>query len=200
MERIVRLARGGRRWPAQSSRVCLADGELETGAACRISSPLQAAVGSIFSPPPPARPPQLPWVRKEGGGCLVAELKVNVRRHNGEGPPPPHEGEARFSSPPHDYLRGAAPTINILQRSVWWVQRRHGGRAASSSRAFEVFPGIYKESGRPRSGLQRANTTRRPDSLSKLRVCSALSAPTCSPPTVFVQRRSSPWRTSTGSG
>lgn len=127
MEPIVRLARGGRRWPAQSSRVCLADGELETGAACRISSPLQAAVGSIFSPPP-----QLPWVRREGGGCLVAELKVNVRRHNGEGPPPPHEGEARFSSPPHDYLRGAAPTINILQRSVWWVQRRRGGLAAVS--------------------------------------------------------------------
>lgn len=48
----MRLARGGRRWPAQSSRVCLADGELETGAACRISSPLQAAGGSIFSPPP----------------------------------------------------------------------------------------------------------------------------------------------------
>ncbi|TWW72200.1 Zinc finger protein DPF3 [Takifugu flavidus] len=60
----------------------------------------------------------LPWVRREGGGCLVAELKVNVRRHNGEGPPPPHEGEARFSSPPHDYLGGAAPTINILQRHL----------------------------------------------------------------------------------
>lgn len=155
MERIVRLARGGRRWPAQSSRAWLAHGELETGAACRISSPLQAAVGSIFSPP------QLPWGRREGGGCLVAELKVNVRRHNGEGPPPPHEGEARFSSPPHHYLGGAAPAINILQRSVWWVQRRH--RGLGKQRGFEVFPGIYKESGRPGRGLQRANTTRRPD-------------------------------------
>lgn len=32
---------------------CLTDAVLETGAACRISSLLQAAAGSIFSPPAP---------------------------------------------------------------------------------------------------------------------------------------------------
>lgn len=77
MEHIVQLARGGQLRAA--ARVCLtvwwcARG---TGAACRISSLLQAAAGSIFSPP------QLPWVERgrerEGGkgwgwgGCLVAE-------------------------------------------------------------------------------------------------------------------------------
>lgn len=74
---------------------------------------------------------------EEGGRGLSRrrELKVNVRRHNGEGPPPPHEGEAHFRSPPHDRLHGAAAAINILQRSVWRAQRRDAGLADSSQPA-----------------------------------------------------------------
>lgn len=57
MERIVQLARGVLEVAgSERPRLCLAAGEPETGAACRISSPLQAAGGSIFSPPP-TRPP-----------------------------------------------------------------------------------------------------------------------------------------------
>lgn len=88
----AQLARGGRRRAAACvclpSAGCLADGVLESGAACRISSLLQAAAGSIFSPP------ELPWVWRRGGegqgegrwGGLSrrGELKVNARRHNGE--------------------------------------------------------------------------------------------------------------------
>lgn len=79
MEHIVQLARGGQLRAA--TRVCLtvwwcARG---TGAACRISSLLQAAAGSIFSPP------QLPWVERgrerEGGkgwgwGGVVSSRRV----------------------------------------------------------------------------------------------------------------------------
>lgn len=151
----MQLARGVRRWPAQSSTACLAAGELETGAACRISSLLSAL---FLGPPAP--------MGEEGGWGLSRrrELKVNVCRHNGEGLPPPHEGEARFRSPPHHHLRSTASMINILQRSVWWVQRCDGRLTKSSSqRGFEVFPGIHKESGQPPSRLQRANLTRRPD-------------------------------------
>lgn len=53
---IVQLDRGGQHRAAGSlcaSAGCLTDGVLKTGAACRISSPLQATVGSIFSPPAP---------------------------------------------------------------------------------------------------------------------------------------------------
>lgn len=72
MEHIVQLARGGQLRAA--TRVCLtvwwcARG---TGVACRISSLLQAAAGSIFSPPPAP----IGWEREGGGlrgGCLVAE-------------------------------------------------------------------------------------------------------------------------------
>lgn len=72
MEHIVQLARGGQLRAA--TRVCLtvwwcARG---TGVACRISSLLQAAAGSIFSPPPSSH-----RLREGGrgvrGGCLVAE-------------------------------------------------------------------------------------------------------------------------------
>lgn len=149
------------------------------------SAPRCRLLSALFIAPPPHPPAPM---GEEGGWGLSRrrELKVNVRRHNGEGPP--HEEEARFSSPPHDYLHGAASTINILQRSVWRAPRRGGGLGESSrQRGFEVFPGIYREPGRPRSRLRRANTTRRPDSLSKRHVCSALSAATRSPPTLFVQ-------------
>lgn len=72
----------GQRWPAQGSRVCLAalagcltDGVLETGAACRISSLLQAAAGSIFSPPAP-----MGWEGGDGGGGSVSSRRVESQR------------------------------------------------------------------------------------------------------------------------
>lgn len=77
----MQLARGGQhraaaRFCLAASAGCLADGVLETGAACRISSLLQAAAGSIFSPPAP-----MGWEGGREGGeeggvggvCLVAE-------------------------------------------------------------------------------------------------------------------------------
>lgn len=77
----VQLARGGRHWAAATvclaaSAGCLTDAVLETGAACRISSLLQAAAGSIFSPP------QLPWVGREGrrGGGSVSSGRVESQR------------------------------------------------------------------------------------------------------------------------
>lgn len=60
---------------------CLTDSVLETWAACRISSLLQAAAGSIFSPPAPM------GLEGRGGLSRRGELKVNVCRHNGEGLP-----------------------------------------------------------------------------------------------------------------
>lgn len=70
-----------------------------------------------------------------------------------------------------------ASMINILQRSVCWVQQRCHGRLAKSSsqRGFEVFPGIHKESGRPRRRLQRAHSTRGPDSSFQSSVFAQLS-------------------------
>lgn len=50
----------------------LADGVPETGAACRISSLLQAAAGSIFSPPAP-----MGW-EEEGGA--VSSRRVESQR------------------------------------------------------------------------------------------------------------------------
>lgn len=197
MERIVQLARGVLEVAgSERPRLCLAAGEPETGAACRISSPLQAAGGSIFSPPPPTHPPPAPMGEDGGregwwGLSRRRELKVNVRRHNGEGPPPPREGEARFRSPPLHHLRSAAPVINILQRSVWWVQQRRDGRLGEGRREkkekkkkqqsaspLKFVPGTHKEPGRPRSRLQRANASRSAGcSFSELRwFCSALSA------------------------
>lgn len=132
---------------------------------CRLGLHAQSApccwlLAALFLAPPAP-------MGEEGGWGLSRrrELKVNVCRHNGEGLPPPHEAEARFRSPPPDCLHAAASMINILQRSVWWVQRCRDGRftESSSQRGFEVFPGIHKESGQPRSRLQRANTTRRPE-------------------------------------
>lgn len=73
MEHVVQLARGGQHRAAArvclaASAGCLTDAVLETGAACRISSLLQAAAGSIFSPPAP-----MGWEGGEVGVCLVAE-------------------------------------------------------------------------------------------------------------------------------
>lgn len=156
------------------------------------SAPRCRLLSALFLVPPP----QLPWVRREGGGCLVAELKVNVRRHNGEGPPPPHEGEARFSSPPHDYLGGAAPTINILQRSVWWVQRRHGGLAAGSE-ALKFFQASTKNPGGHEAvcnvQIQPADPTRFQSSMfAPLCLLQPARLPRC----LFSQRFSSPCKTS----
>lgn len=77
MEHIVQLARGGQLRAA--TRVCLtvwwcARG---TGVACRISSLLQAAAGSIFSPPPAP----MGWEREGGGwGGVVSSRRVESQR------------------------------------------------------------------------------------------------------------------------
>lgn len=81
----MQLARGGQhraeaRVRLASSAGCLTDGVLETRAACRISSPLQAAAGSIFSPPAP-----MGWEGGregggEGGGGSVSSRRVESQR------------------------------------------------------------------------------------------------------------------------
>lgn len=129
----MQLARGGRRRAAArlclaASVGCLTKAVLETGAACRISSVLQAAAGSIFSPPP-----QLPWVEREGGrevgegGGLSrrGELKVNVCRHNGEGLPPHGGGlvsEEHVESASHAYLLCQPLTFAVFFASTPCVQ------------------------------------------------------------------------------
>lgn len=66
MALVLQLARGGRHRAAASVRLAglgrRTAGVLETGAACTIGSLLQAAGGSIFSPPAPVG-----WAG-EGGG------------------------------------------------------------------------------------------------------------------------------------
>lgn len=208
MERIVQLARGVLEVAgSERPRLCLAAGEPETGAACRISSPLQAAGGSIFSPPPPAHPPPAPMGEDGGregwwGLSRRRELKVNVCRHNGEGPPPPREGEARFRSPPLHHLRSAASVINILQRSVWWVQQRRDGRLgegrekekkrkkAAVSEPFEVcprHPQRTRPSAKP-SAACKCEPQRWLQLFGARLVLLRFVCPTRSPPTLFVQR------------
>lgn len=160
----------GQRWPAQGSRVCLAasagcltDGVLETGAACRISSLLQAAAGSIFSPPSSHG---LEGRVGRGGGGLSrrGELKVNVCRHNGEGLPP-HGGEAHFGGArcicssrllpiAASYLCSLLllqhSTFNILQKSVWWAQWGDEGLIESWSQGAlkcVLFSTVHKATG-----------------------------------------------------
>lgn len=132
MGRVVQLARGGRHRAA--ARVCLAawigcltEAVLETGAACRISSVLQAAAGSIFSPPSSHGLRGREGGREVGEGGLSrrGELKVNVCRHNGEGLPPHGGGlvsEERVESASHAYLLCQPLTFAVFSASTPCVQ------------------------------------------------------------------------------
>lgn len=111
------------------------------------------------------------------------ELKVNVCRHNGEGRPPPRQGErpvleALLASALHDQYSAEACLVGA---ALPWKTRKQ----AAVSEGFEVFPGVTKDHGAvcsvqiPAADLTAASRAPR-------WLC--FFCPTRSPPTLLVRR------------